>query len=97
MKALSCPYSVTTKGGQEQFPGKTLGYSLQVSVWLLLEGGVYFIGKPADINDGWIRYVRTIHRGLLDADNSTHNLSVPQSAMEKSCTIRTALALAQAQ
>ena len=25
--------------------------------WLLFEGGVYFFGKPADINDGWIRYV----------------------------------------
>ena len=27
--------------------------------------------EPADINDGWIRYVQTIHRGLLDAGNST--------------------------
>ena len=25
--------------------------------WLLFEGDVYFFGKPADINDGWIRYV----------------------------------------
>ena len=24
-------------------------------VWLLFKGGVYFFGKPRDINDGWIR------------------------------------------
>ena len=34
-------------------------YSLHVSVQLLFEGGVYFIGKPADLNDGWILKVRT--------------------------------------
>ena len=22
----------------------------------LFEGGIYFLGKPIDINDGWIRY-----------------------------------------
>ena len=27
--------------------------------------------KPADINDGWIRYVRAIQRRLLDAGIST--------------------------
>ena len=28
---------------------------------LLFEGGiVYFVGKPADSNDGWIRYMWTI-------------------------------------
>ena len=68
------------------------GYSLRVSVWLLFEGGVYFIGKPADINDGWIRYVRTTQRRLLDA-GSTLNVSVLQSAMKKGCTTRTVLAL----
>ena len=26
-------------------------------VWLLFEGGIYFFGKPGDI-DSWIRYVR---------------------------------------
>ena len=25
---------------------------------LLFEGGIYLFGKPSDINDGWIRYVR---------------------------------------
>ena len=38
----------------------TIFYSLLVIVWLLFEGGVYFFGKPADINDGWIRYVQAI-------------------------------------
>ena len=28
------------------------------SVRLLFEGGVYFFGKPRDLNDGWIRYVQ---------------------------------------
>ena len=27
-------------------------------VWLLFEGGIYFFGKPGDINDGWIGYER---------------------------------------
>ena len=27
-------------------------------VQLLFEGGVYFLGRPGDINDGWIRYKR---------------------------------------
>ena len=26
----------------------------------LFEGGIYFSRKPADINNGWIRYVRVI-------------------------------------
>ena len=62
---------------------------------LLFKDGVYFFGKPADINDSWIRYVRAIQRRLLDAGSSIHNLSVLLSAMEKSCTTRTALALAR--
>jgi len=28
--------------------------------WLLFEDGICFCEKPADINDGWIRYVRAI-------------------------------------
>ena len=35
-------------------------FLLHVSVWLLFKGGVYFFGKPADINDSWIRYVRAM-------------------------------------
>ena len=48
--------------------------SLLVSVWLLFEGAIYFFGKSADINDGWIRYARAIR--LLDAVSSTHSLPV---------------------
>ena len=29
-------------------------------VWLVFKDGIYFFGKPGDINDGWIRYVRVI-------------------------------------
>ena len=38
-------------------------------------------------------YIRAIQRRLLDACSSTRNLSALLSAMEKSCTTRTALAL----
>ena len=48
---------------------------------LLFEGGVYFFGKPRDINDGWIRYVRVRWWRLLDAVSSTHSLSVLLSGM----------------
>ena len=51
----------------------------------------FFIGKPADINDGRIRYAQVIQPRLLDAGSSTRNLSVLLSAMEKSFTTRTAL------
>ena len=67
------------------------GCSLHISMQLLSEGGIYFSRKPTDINDSWIRYVRAIQRWLLDV---TCNLSVPLSAMEKSYTTWTALALA---
>ena len=40
----------------------------------------FFIGKPADINYGWIKYVRAIQRRLLVAGSSTRNLSVLLSA-----------------
>ena len=43
----------------------------------------------------WIRYVQAIQQRLLDAGISTRNFSVLLSAMEKSCTTRTALALAR--
>ena len=31
--------------------------SLHVSVRVLFEVGVYFFGKPANIDDSWIRYI----------------------------------------
>ena len=33
---------------------------MHVFIWILFEGGVYFFEKPADINEGWIRYVQAI-------------------------------------
>ena len=66
------------------------------SVWLLFEGGVDFIEKPADINDSWIKYIQAIQRRLLDAGIVYANShAVLLSAMEESCTTQTALALAQ--
>ena len=42
---------------------------------LLFEGSVYFFWKPADINDGWIKYVWAIQWQLLNAITSTHSLT----------------------
>ena len=61
---------------------------------VLFEGSDYFCGKPADVNDGWIRYIRAIQWRLLDTDSSSHSLSVLLSAIESSC--RTPTTLAQA-
>ena len=35
-----------------------LFFSLLVFLWLLFGGSVYFFGKSADINDGWIKYAQ---------------------------------------
>ena len=62
------------------------GYYLRVVTirgWLLFEGGVYFLGKPTDIYDGCIRYVRVRCGVLLDAVSSTFNLSVMVSTVEQ--------------
>ena len=32
-------------------------------VRLLIEGGIYFFGKPGDINDGWISMYECNHDG----------------------------------
>ena len=66
------------------------------SIWgqLLFKGGIYFFGKSAGINDGWIMYIRAIQWWYARAVSSKHNLSVLLSAMEMSCTTQTALALA---
>ena len=62
MKPLSCSYSVTTKGGQEQFPGKELPYFFDQAMRLLAArfcvatiGGQRLSHWKAytDINDGW--------------------------------------------
>ena len=49
--------------------------------------------RPADTNDGRIKYVRVIQWRLLDAVSSMHSLTVLLSAMEKSHTTQTALVL----
>ena len=77
MKLLCCPYilcdnkgrsgTISRKKSYRISSIRQCGYSLHISVWLLFEGGVYFIGKHADINHGWIRYVRAIQQRLLDA------------------------------
>ena len=43
---------------------------------LLFEGSVYFFLKPADINDGWIRFTQAIQQWLLDAVSSLCSLSL---------------------
>ena len=50
--------------------------------------------SPADVNNGWIRYIWAIQWRLLDAVSSMRSLSVRLSTMEMSCTTQTALALA---
>ena len=60
----------------------------------LLEGGVYFFGKPADIDDGWIKYVRVKRWRLLDAVCSTRSPSVLLLAVETTRTTQIAPALA---
>ena len=66
-----------------------------IQEWLLFQGGIYFIGKAADISDSWIRYVRAMQWWLLHAVSSKCSLSVLLSAMEMIRAAQTALALAQ--
>ena len=56
-------------------------YFFDQTLWLLFEGGVYFFGKPGDINNAWIGYVQVWQRQLLDVASSTHILSVLLSAV----------------
>ena len=72
----------------------TAMYFTACFVWLLFEGGVYFFGKPGDINDSWIRYVRVRRWQLLDAVSSTRSLSVLLLAVAMTRTTQTVLALA---
>ena len=59
--------------------------------WLLFEGGVYFFGKPWDVNDTWISYVQLRQWWLLDAVSSMHSLSVLLSAVGTTHTTQTVL------
>ena len=54
---------------------RLLFFSLLILVWLLFEGGVYALGKPADINYYSIRHILEIQRRLLDVVCSLHSLS----------------------
>ena len=60
-----------------------LSFSLPIFVQLLFEGSIYFFGKPADTNNGWIRYVQAIQRRLLDVFSSKHSLSLLLPAVER--------------
>ena len=55
--------------------------------------GWRFFGNPGDI-DGWIKYVRVRRWRLLDSVSGTRSLSVLLSAVGKTCTTQTVLALA---
>ena len=72
-----------------------LFYSLFILVQLLIEGGVYFVGRLLDGNNGSIRYMRAIQLGLIDADSNMHSLSVLLSAVEMSLRTQTGLEIAQ--
>ena len=52
-------------------------YFAAVFVWLLFEGGGYFFGKPADMNDGWECMSDTV----TTVRHRTYSLSVPLSAV----------------
>ena len=57
------PENLAIKFMQPIYPNQMLWLrfsSLHVSMQLLLKGGVYFIGKPADMQWCWIRYVHMI-------------------------------------
>ena len=71
-----------------------LFYSLFILAQLLIEGGVYFVGRLLDGNNGWIRYMLAIQLGLIDVGSSMHSLSVLLSAMETSLRTRTGLEIA---
>ena len=62
-------------------------------VRLPFKGGVYFFGKPGNINDGWVRHVLVRWWRLLDTVSSTRSLSVLLSAIGTTHTTQTVLAL----
>ena len=60
--------------------------------WLLLEGGIYFVGKSAGSNNGWIRYMWAIE---IHAGSSTCSLSVLLLAIETNLRTWTCLEIAR--
>ena len=55
-------------------------FSRFVLVRQLFEGGVYFVGKPAESNDDWNRYVRMIQLGMIDAGSSACSACSPSQS-----------------
>ena len=62
----------------DQAPWLLFFFLLLTGIWgrLLFEGGIYFFGKPADINNSWLRYIQVRQWQLLDAVSSMCSLSV---------------------
>ena len=58
-----------------------------------IRGRHLFFGKPGDINNSWISYIRVIQWRLLVTGSSTHSLSVRLSAVGTTRTIWTVLAV----
>ena len=58
----------------------------------IFKGGIYFLEKPADINNGWIRHVKTIQGWRCQYSSQSHWVLL--SAVEMRRTTRTARALA---
>ena len=58
---------------------------------LLFESSIYFIGKSADSNDGWIKLHGSDTAGLIDAGSSACSLSVRLLVVKTSLKTQTAL------
>ena len=89
------PYSVPRGLGIRTYIMR-IGCSLLYLCCLFLRGyylraAFYLFEKPADINDGWIRYVRVRQWRLLDTVSSTRSLSGLLSAVETCRTTGMAL------
>ena len=65
-----------------------------VRLHVVFKDGIYFFGKPADINNSWIKYEQVIQQQPLDTISSMQNLSVLLPAVETSHTTQTVLVLA---
>ena len=62
---------------------------------LLFGMAFILLGKSADSNDSYNKYMRTLQLDLINAGSSTHSLSVLLLAMETSLRTQTALEIAQ--
>ena len=62
-KSKGCSISVKEIGRKNQSNQCTIFFDQMLRLfflWLVFEGSVYCFGKPTDVNDSWIRYVRAI-------------------------------------